>query len=64
MRPARPAARESTRSAARAKNLPWGEEQRGIEIALDGDVADAGPRLVERSPPIDANHVAPGLAAA
>src|SRR4051812_27277555 len=39
------------------------QEHRGIEIALHGAVAsDAIPCLVERRPPVDANHVSPGFA--
>ena len=39
------------------------EQQRRIEIALDAAVvADALPRLVERDPPVGADHVAAGLA--
>src|SRR5262245_57631961 len=39
------------------------EQQRRIEVALDAAVeADALPRLVERRPPVGADHIAAGVA--
>ena len=39
-------------------DLPGGEQRRRLEIALDGPIGDDGPALVEREPPVEADHVA------
>ena len=63
MWPGRPPARRSTSSAAAKQPFARAEQQRRIEVALDGAVvADDGPRLVERLPPVDADDVAAGFA--
>ena len=41
-------------------DVEGGEQDPGIEIALDAAAADPGPGLVEREAPVDADDVAPG----
>src|SRR5438093_10885233 len=52
-------AREDVAHLARA--LAGGsQERRGVEIALDGAIADPRPRGVERNPPVHADDVTAG----
>ena len=61
--PGRPPARRSTSSTPREQPLARREEQRRVEVALQRDaVAEPLARLVERRPPVDADHAAAGLA--
>ena len=63
MWPGRPPARASTSSAPASTPVERAEQQRRIEVALDGAIdADALPGLVERRAPVGADHVAARLA--
>ena len=61
MWPGRPPARRSTSRAARLDALPRAEQRGGVEIPLHAAVAATScPALVERDPPVEADHVAAG----
>jgi hypothetical protein len=63
MCPGRPPARRSTSSAPARRRSSRAEQQRRVQVALDAAVvADGGPALVERLPPVEADDVAAGLA--